>query len=65
MGQAADGRRQDRLHRAAQRVRLLRGPARPAAICDRFGPGTVQVWFEQWMSWLALPLTGADRDAGY
>jgi hypothetical protein len=34
-------------------------------ICDRFGPGTVQVWFERWMARLPLPLTGADRDAGY
>src|SRR6266702_3513353 len=35
------------------------------AICDRFGPGTVQVWFERWMARIPLPLTGADRDAGY
>jgi hypothetical protein len=35
------------------------------AICDRFGPGTVQVWFERWMARLPLPLTSADRDAGY
>jgi hypothetical protein len=34
-------------------------------ICDRFGPGTVQVWFERWMAQIPLPLTGADRDAGY
>jgi hypothetical protein len=34
-------------------------------ICDRFGPGTVQVWFERWMARIPLPLTGADRDAGY
>jgi len=34
-------------------------------ICDRFGPGTVQVWFERWMSRIPLPLTAADRDAGY
>jgi hypothetical protein len=34
-------------------------------ICDRFGPGTVQVWFERWMARLPLPLTSADRDAGY
>jgi hypothetical protein len=35
------------------------------AICDRFGPGTVQVWFERWMAKIPLPLTDADRDAGY
>ena len=40
-------------------------PAALQAICDRFGPGTVQVWFERWMARLPLPLTGADRDAGY
>jgi hypothetical protein len=34
-------------------------------ICDRFGPGTVQVWFERWMAQIPLPLTGAGRDAGY
>jgi hypothetical protein len=40
-------------------------PAALQAICDRFGPGTVQVWFERWMARLPLPLTGEDRDAGY
>ena len=40
-------------------------PAGLQAICDRFGPGTVQVWFERWMARLPLPLTSADRDAGY
>jgi hypothetical protein len=40
-------------------------PAGLQDICDRFGPGTVQVWFERWMARIPLPLTGADRDAGY
>ncbi len=40
-------------------------PAALQAICDRFGPGTVQVCFERWMARLPLPLTAADRDAGY
>jgi hypothetical protein len=40
-------------------------PAGLQAICDRFGPGTVQVWFERWMARIPLPLTDADRDAGY
>jgi hypothetical protein len=40
-------------------------PAGLQQICDRFGPGTVQVWFERWMAKLPLPLTSADRDAGY
>jgi hypothetical protein len=35
------------------------------AICDRLGPGTITVFFERWMSVLPLPLTDADRDAGY
>ena len=40
-------------------------PAGLQQICDRFGPGTVQVWFERWMARIPLPLTDADRDAGY
>ena len=40
-------------------------PAGLQDICDRFGPGTVQVWFERWMARIPLPLTGADRDGGY
>ena len=40
-------------------------PAALQQICDRFGPGTVQVWFERWMARLPLPLTAADRSAGF
>jgi hypothetical protein len=40
-------------------------PAGLQAICDRFGPGTVQVWFQRWMARIPLPLDDADRDAGY
>jgi hypothetical protein len=40
-------------------------PAGLQAICDRLGPGTINVFFERWMSILPLPLTSADRDAGY
>jgi hypothetical protein len=40
-------------------------PAGLQQICDRLGPGTVQVWFERWMARIPLPLTDADRDAGY
>jgi hypothetical protein len=40
-------------------------PAGLQAICDRFTPGTVNVWFERWMARLPLPLTTADRDAGF
>ena len=34
-------------------------------ICDRLGPGAITVFFERWMSILPLPLTSADRAAGY
>jgi hypothetical protein len=34
-------------------------------ICDRFGPGPIRVFFERWMSRLPLPLTAADRVAGF
>jgi hypothetical protein len=40
-------------------------PAALQEICDRFGPGHVQVWFERWMARLPLPLTYADRDGGF
>ncbi len=36
-------------------------PAALQQICDRFGPGTVQVWFERWMARIPLPLDDADR----
>jgi len=35
------------------------------AICDRLGPGTIDVFFERWMSRLPLPLTEHDRTDGY
>jgi hypothetical protein len=34
-------------------------------ICDRLGPGSINVFFQRWMSVLPLPLTAADRAAGY
>src|SRR6266542_3916410 len=40
-------------------------PAGLQAICDRLGPGAIQVFFERWMSVLPLPLTEHDRQAGY
>jgi hypothetical protein len=40
-------------------------PARLQAICDRFGPGTVQQWFDRWMAVLPLPLEAADHEAGF
>jgi len=35
------------------------------AICDRLGTGTINVFFQRWMSILPLPLTDHDRSAGY
>jgi hypothetical protein len=35
------------------------------AICDRLGPGTINVFFARWSHRLPLPLERADRDAGY
>jgi hypothetical protein len=40
-------------------------PAGLQAICDRLGPGTINVFFGRWMSILPLPLTDQDRAAGY
>ncbi len=40
-------------------------PAGLPRICDRLGPGAITVFFERWMSRLPLPLTDADRAAGY
>jgi hypothetical protein len=40
-------------------------PERLQAICDRLGPGTIRVFFERWLARLPLPLSAADRDAGF
>jgi hypothetical protein len=40
-------------------------PAALQAICDRLGPGAIAAFFERWMSRIPLPLTAADRAAGY
>lgn len=40
-------------------------PDRLQAICDRLGPGTITVFAERWWARLPLPLTAADRAAGY
>jgi hypothetical protein len=40
-------------------------PAALQQICDRLGSGTLTVFFQRWLARLPLPLTGADRDAGY
>jgi hypothetical protein len=40
-------------------------PAALQEICDRLGPGRIQVWSERWMARIPLPLTAADRDGGF
>jgi hypothetical protein len=40
-------------------------PAVLQAICDRLGPGTINVFLQRWFSRLPLPFTDTDRDAGY
>src|SRR6476661_2222798 len=40
-------------------------PAALQAICDRLGPGAIQVFAQRWGSILPLPLTEHDRAAGY
>jgi len=40
-------------------------PTRLQEICDRLGPGTITVFAERWWARLPLPLTAADRAAGY
>jgi hypothetical protein len=40
-------------------------PAMLQAICDRLGPGTINVFFTRWLHRLPLPLGSSDRDAGY
>jgi hypothetical protein len=40
-------------------------PAMLQEICDRLGPGHIQVFAERWRARLPLPLARVDRDAGY
>jgi hypothetical protein len=40
-------------------------PAALQAICDRFGPGDVQRFFDRWTRVIPTPFTDADRAAGY
>ena len=40
-------------------------PAGLQAICDRLGPSTITVFAQRWWARLPLPLTPADRKAGY
>jgi hypothetical protein len=40
-------------------------PARLQAICDRLGPNHILAFFERWLRLIPIPLTRADRAAGY
>jgi len=40
-------------------------PAALQEICDRLGPGTIEVFVQRWLARLPLPFTDTDRDAGY
>jgi hypothetical protein len=40
-------------------------PAGLQAVCDRLGPSDIQAFFGRWASRIPLPLTAADRAAGY
>jgi hypothetical protein len=40
-------------------------PARLQAICDQLGPEQLQALFDKWVARLPIPLTAADRQAGY
>jgi hypothetical protein len=40
-------------------------PAGLQAICDRLGPATIEAFAQRWLAVLPLPLTDADRAAGY
>jgi hypothetical protein len=40
-------------------------PARLQAVCDSFGPGHVQAFFDRWIAAIPTPLGDADRAAGY
>ena len=39
-------------------------PRRRQRLCDRFGPGHVQRFFNRWMTVIPTPLTASDRRAG-
>jgi hypothetical protein len=40
-------------------------PAALQAVCDRLGPGRIQAFFDRWAARIPLPLSDADRAAGY
>jgi hypothetical protein len=42
-----------------------REPEKLQAICDQLGPEQIQAFFDKWVEQLPMPLTSADRQAGY
>ena len=40
-------------------------PVALQAICDQFGPGDVQAFFDRWIDVIPTPFTAADRAAGF
>ncbi len=40
-------------------------PERLQAICDSFGPGHIQAFFDHWIARIPTPLTATDRAGGY
>ena len=65
MGQAAGHPGRARVHRAAGGFAACEDPAALQAICDRLGPGTINVFVQRWLHRLPLPFTTRDHDAGY
>ena len=67
VGQTPSREGRDRVHRAGQRVRLLRGPGRVGvqAICDRLGVEQIDGLLRKWLAVLPHPFSPADREAGY
>ena len=65
VGQTAGGQDGHRVRRAVQWVRLGVGSRGAASDLRPARPGRIQVFAERWWSVLPLPLTEADRAAGY
>jgi hypothetical protein len=40
-------------------------PAALQTVCDRLGPGTINVFVQRWLARLPVPFTQADQDAGF
>ena len=64
-GRAAGPQDRAGLHRAAGGFASAEDPAGLQRICDALQPGTINVFFQRWLSRLPLPLGAAGQDAGY